>query len=53
MSEDARSGIRSDPNRPDDAEYVVRLVGQVIRLSVETVKVVAGLPEAFATKGET
>jgi predicted helicase len=47
VSEDARSGIRSDPNRPDDPEYIVRLVGQVVRVSVETVKIVAGLPEAF------
>jgi predicted helicase len=31
VSEDARSGIRSDPNRPDDPEYIVRLVGQVVR----------------------
>jgi hypothetical protein len=26
----------------------VRLVGQVVRVSVETVKIVKGLPEAFA-----
>jgi predicted helicase len=49
VSEDARSGIRSDPNRPDDPEYIVRLVGQVVRVSVETVKIVAGLPEAFTS----
>jgi predicted helicase len=49
VSEDARSGIRSDPNRPDDPEYIVRLVGQVVRVNVETVKLVAGLPEAFST----
>jgi predicted helicase len=41
---DKRSGIRSDPNRADDAEYIVRLVGQVVRASVETVRVVAELP---------
>jgi predicted helicase len=29
-------GIRSDPNGADDPEYVVRLVGQVVRVSVET-----------------
>ncbi len=27
VSEDKRSGIRSDPNRTDDPEYIVRLVG--------------------------
>jgi predicted helicase len=48
VTEDARSGIKSDPNREDDPEYIVRLVGQVIRVSVETAKIVAGLPEAYA-----
>jgi predicted helicase len=48
VTEDERSDIRSDPNREDDPEYIVRLVGQVVRVSVETVKIVAGLPEAFA-----
>ena len=42
-----RSGIASDPNRADDEEYIVRLVGQVIRVSMETVKIVKGLPENF------
>ena len=42
-SEDKRSGIQSDPNRADDPEYIVRLVGQVVRVSVETVKIVEGL----------
>jgi len=27
VTEDKRSGIRSDPNRADDEEYIVRLVG--------------------------
>jgi predicted helicase len=48
VSEDKRSGIKSDPNREDDEEYIVRLVGQVVRVSVETVKIVRGLPDAFA-----
>jgi type ISP restriction-modification system protein len=48
LSEDKRSGIRSDPNRPNDPEYIVRLVGQVVRVSVETVRLVAGLPERYA-----
>jgi predicted helicase len=34
----------SDPNREDDPGYIVRLVGQVVRVSVETVKIVKGLP---------
>ena len=44
ISEDKRTTIRSDPNRPDDPEYIIRLIGQVIRVSVETVKIVNGLP---------
>jgi predicted helicase len=48
VAQDKRSGVRSDPNRADDEEYIVRLVGQVVRVSVETVKIVAALPEQFA-----
>jgi hypothetical protein len=33
-----------NPNRPDDSEYIVRLLGQVITVSLETVKIVRGLP---------
>jgi predicted helicase len=47
VSEDNRSGIRSDPNRADDPEYIVRLVGQVMRVSVETVGIVKNLPADF------
>ena len=42
-----RSGIKSDPNRDDDSEYIVRLVGQVIKVSLETVRIVKGLPADF------
>jgi len=34
----------SDPNREDDPGYIVRLVGQIVRVSVETVGIVKGLP---------
>ena len=34
----------SDPNREDDPGYIVRLVGQVVRVSVETVEIVKNLP---------
>jgi predicted helicase len=47
VTTDKRSGIRSDPNRPDDPEYIVRLVGQVARVSIETVKIVEALPAEF------
>src|SRR5205085_12516602 len=38
VSTDKRSGITNDPNRADDPEYIVRLMGQVITVSLETVK---------------
>ena len=41
---DKRSGIVNDPNRLDDPQYIVRLVGKVIAVSVETVEIVGGLP---------
>lgn len=44
VTEDEHSGIRSDPNRADDPEYIVRLVGQVVRVSLETVKIIKILP---------
>lgn len=44
VSTDKRSGIVTDPNRVDDPEYIVRLVERVVRVSVETVEIVAGLP---------
>ncbi|MGI9059383.1 MAG: type ISP restriction/modification enzyme [Ktedonobacteraceae bacterium] len=43
LSEDKRSGIVSDPNRTDDEEYIVRLVGKVVTVSVETVRLVEEL----------
>lgn len=36
VSTDKRSGIVSDPNQPDDPEYIVRLVGRVIRVGYDT-----------------
>jgi predicted helicase len=45
VSTDKRSGITNDPNRADDKEYVLRLIGQVITVSVETVKIVNALPD--------
>ena len=49
VKEDKRTGIRSDP---DDLEYIVRLVGQVVRVSVETTKIVAALPQHYAPPPE-
>jgi predicted helicase len=35
--------FKNDPNREDDPEYIVRLVGQVVMVSVETVRLVKEL----------
>ena len=45
VTTDKRSGIVNDPNRLDDPQYIVRLIGQVLTVSVETVKIVNGLPD--------
>ena len=37
--------IISDPNRADDECYIVRLIGQVVTVSVETMAVVRTLPD--------
>ena len=47
VSKDKRSGIVSDPNREDDPEYIVRLVGQIVKVSLETVRIANGLPVEF------
>ena len=41
---DKRSGIKNDPNREEDPEYILRLIGQVITVSLETVDIVNKLP---------
>ncbi|MCT7952048.1 N-6 DNA methylase [Ancylothrix sp. C2] len=41
---DKRSGIENDPNRLDNEQYIVRLIGQVITVSLETVDIVNNLP---------
>ncbi len=42
---DKRSGIVNDPNRTDDPQYIVNLIGKVITVSLETVEIVNNLPE--------
>lgn len=44
VTKDDNGNIVSDPNRMDDEEYIVRLIGQVITVSLETMKVVTALP---------
>jgi predicted helicase len=50
VSTDKRSGIASDPNREDDEEYIVRLIGRVVTVSVETVKLVQALPRVVVVE---
>jgi len=47
VSVDKRSGIESDPNRPEDEQYIIRLIEKVITVSVETVDIVYSLPTLF------
>lgn len=47
---DRRSGIVNAPNRADDPQYIVKLIGKVIAVSVETVEIVEGLPGLEAEK---
>jgi predicted helicase len=45
LKTDKRSGITSDPNAySDDEQYIAGLIGRVVRVSVETVELVASLP---------
>jgi predicted helicase len=44
VSTDKRSGIVNDPNRGDDAAYILRLIGQVVAVSLETAALVRSLP---------
>ena len=41
---DKRSGIVNNPNRADDPQYIVKLIGKVITVSLETVNIVNELP---------
>ena len=47
VSEDKKSDICSDPNREDDPEYIVRLVKQVIRVSMESLDIIDSLPASY------
>jgi predicted helicase len=44
VTHDENAKIVSDPNRLDDEQYIVRLIEQVITVSVETVKILRTLP---------
>jgi predicted helicase len=40
---DKRSGITNDPFRADEPDYIVRLIGKIVTVSLETMKIVRGL----------
>ena len=44
---DKRSGIVNDPNRTDDPQYIVKLTGKVITVSLETVDIIKNLPSVL------
>ncbi len=48
---DKRSGIVNDPNTLDDERTIVRLIGQVITVSLETVEIVEALPPLEIVEG--
>ena len=43
VTRDEKGNISCDPNRPDDEQYIVRLIGQVITVSLETLRLVKAL----------
>lgn len=47
------SGILNDPNRLDDEKYILRLLGQVITVSLETVKIVENLSKSVDYSSST
>ncbi|MDQ6631019.1 MAG: DNA helicase, partial [Verrucomicrobiota bacterium] len=47
VTKDEHGKITSDPNRMDDEEYIVRLIGQVITVSLETQNILATLPKIY------
>src|ERR1017187_3947906 len=37
---ESKDSLKSDPNREDDPQYIVRLVGQGVRVRIETARIV-------------
>jgi predicted helicase len=44
VTRDEQGHIASDPNRMDDEQYIVRLIGRVITVSLKTLEVIGSLP---------
>ena len=45
VTTDKRSGITNDPNNEEDRWYIRSLIKKIVTVSLETVKIVRGLPE--------
>jgi predicted helicase len=41
---DKRSGITNNPNRPDEPDYIVKLICKIVTVSLKTVKIISNLP---------
>ena len=53
VTTDKHSGIRNDPNTWfADADEFIAAVGRIVHLSVETVRIVEGLPGALVGGGD-
>ncbi len=50
VEKDVEGSVVSDPNNLDDEEYIVRLVGKVVTVSVETMRLVSELAQAVTAK---
>ncbi|HEU5383264.1 MAG TPA: type ISP restriction/modification enzyme [Ktedonobacteraceae bacterium] len=50
ITKDARSGIVSNPNRTHDPAYIVRLVKQVVTVSLRTVELVTELAQTVSVE---
>jgi len=48
VTRDENGNIASDPNRENDEQYILRLVGQVVTVSLETVEIISRLPTVEA-----
>jgi predicted helicase len=45
VSTDKRSSIVNDPNKLDAPQYIISLIGKVVTVSLETVKIINSFPE--------
>ena len=48
VTKDDHGNIISDPNRNDDEQYIVRLIAQVITVSLNTLEITGSLPSIKA-----